>query len=295
VRIDNHVRSAENIARHLAGRRCGNGFICKCPVHDDRSPSLSLKDGDTALLIKCFAGCSRESVLAELRRRGLLGEVLHPVVPLTPKPSARPATPSARALEIWRQARSPIGTVVEAYLKSRKLELPTECAGDVIRFHSELPWLEEATGSIIKVPAMVTAMRAIVGNNIMAVHCTRLNDNGQKVGRKMRGRTTGTAVKLDDDAHVEQGVCLSEGIESGLAGRRLGYRPCWACGSANGIEQFPVLPDLGGLTLLAEHDPSSRRAIEACLSRWRNAGIEVIVVRPKAGKDVNDAIRELAP
>lgn len=35
-----------------------------CPAHDDRSPSLAIRDADGRLLVHCFAGCSTEAVLA---------------------------------------------------------------------------------------------------------------------------------------------------------------------------------------------------------------------------------------
>lgn len=35
-----------------------------CPAHDDRSPSLAIRDTDGRLLVHCFAGCSTEAVLA---------------------------------------------------------------------------------------------------------------------------------------------------------------------------------------------------------------------------------------
>jgi putative DNA primase/helicase len=68
------VKAAE-IARTLGGRRCGGGWWqCRCPAHDDRSPSLSLRDGDRALIVKCWAGCEPRDVLAELRRLRLTGD-----------------------------------------------------------------------------------------------------------------------------------------------------------------------------------------------------------------------------
>jgi putative DNA primase/helicase len=66
--------SAETIARALGGRRYGSGFLVRCPAHDDRNPSLSLRDGKRRLLVCCFAGCEARDVLAALRARGLLGK-----------------------------------------------------------------------------------------------------------------------------------------------------------------------------------------------------------------------------
>ena len=40
-------------------------YVSRCPAHDDRSPSLSIKDGDDGrVLIHCFAGCETEDVLS---------------------------------------------------------------------------------------------------------------------------------------------------------------------------------------------------------------------------------------
>ena len=39
-------------------------YIARCPAHDDRSPSLAIKDSDDGrVLIHCFAGCEPQSVL----------------------------------------------------------------------------------------------------------------------------------------------------------------------------------------------------------------------------------------
>jgi hypothetical protein len=46
-------------------RRTGNGrWVCRCPAHEDRSPSLSVRElDDGRLLLHCFAGCEVQSVL----------------------------------------------------------------------------------------------------------------------------------------------------------------------------------------------------------------------------------------
>lgn len=35
-----------------------------CPAHDDKSPSLAIRDADGRLLLHCFGGCSTEDVLS---------------------------------------------------------------------------------------------------------------------------------------------------------------------------------------------------------------------------------------
>src|SRR5262245_32720239 len=76
------VMTAAEIARALAGpraQRLSDGcWLVPCPVlshgkgRGDRSPSLRIGDGETHLLVCCYAGCDHRDVLAELRHRGLL-------------------------------------------------------------------------------------------------------------------------------------------------------------------------------------------------------------------------------
>lgn len=42
------------------------GSSWRCPAHEDRSPSLSVDEGEGRALVKCFAGCSAEAVAGAL-------------------------------------------------------------------------------------------------------------------------------------------------------------------------------------------------------------------------------------
>jgi hypothetical protein len=51
-------------------RRSGRGWTTRCPAHEDRTPSLSITETTGGkVLIKCWAGCSTESVLVALGLR----------------------------------------------------------------------------------------------------------------------------------------------------------------------------------------------------------------------------------
>jgi putative DNA primase/helicase len=66
------MAAAETIAAALGGRKAGGGWIVRCPAHDDRTPSLSIRDaGDGKVLVRCHAGCAQEQVISILRSRGL--------------------------------------------------------------------------------------------------------------------------------------------------------------------------------------------------------------------------------
>lgn len=46
-------------------KQTGSGtWLARCPAHDDRNPSLSVKDTGEQVLVKCWAGCEVEHVLA---------------------------------------------------------------------------------------------------------------------------------------------------------------------------------------------------------------------------------------
>ncbi len=65
-------KSVEHIARALGNpRRNGDGWLARCPAHDDKNPSLSLKNHNGRILVHCHAGCSQEAVVAALKARGL--------------------------------------------------------------------------------------------------------------------------------------------------------------------------------------------------------------------------------
>jgi hypothetical protein len=83
-------------------RKCGNGFIARCPAHEDRSASLSVATGnDGRALTHCFAGCSAADVVAAI---GLQLADLYPerIAPQTP--DARQERREFAQMANWRAA-----------------------------------------------------------------------------------------------------------------------------------------------------------------------------------------------
>ena len=61
------VMTADTLLTRVEGvRSIGPGrWVAKCPAHEDRSPSLSVRElEDGTVLIKCFAGCAATDVVA---------------------------------------------------------------------------------------------------------------------------------------------------------------------------------------------------------------------------------------
>jgi hypothetical protein len=83
----NPAASAELIAQHFGARTAGTGrWIARCPVHPDRSPSLSIAAGrDGRVLVRCWVGCDLTAVL---KSAGLSMSNLFPSGP-APTPEQR--------------------------------------------------------------------------------------------------------------------------------------------------------------------------------------------------------------
>jgi len=57
----------DRVLERFNARQNGTGFKAKCPAHDDRTPSLSIAEGDGGVvLVRCFAGCETVDVLARV-------------------------------------------------------------------------------------------------------------------------------------------------------------------------------------------------------------------------------------
>jgi len=55
------------LSKLSAVRRSGNGWLARCPAHDDHRPSLSINEGsDGRVLLRCHAGCPVEEVVRAL-------------------------------------------------------------------------------------------------------------------------------------------------------------------------------------------------------------------------------------
>jgi putative DNA primase/helicase len=66
--------TANELARRVKAKRVGRSFVCRCPAHNDGDPSLSIMQGHTAILLKCFAGCEPADIIAAWKASGVWEE-----------------------------------------------------------------------------------------------------------------------------------------------------------------------------------------------------------------------------
>ncbi len=173
------MTEAERITRALGGRWAGRKGICRCPAHDDRSPSLSVAEGrDGRLLLRCFTGCSFKDVVAALRGRGILDGIGRNYRPDPAEVARREAEERAdrekriaQARTTWTETGPIEGTLAEAYLRRRAITGPLPPS---LRFHPRA-WHKSAK----RLPAMVAAVVDLRGE-LVAAHRTYLAEPGIK-------------------------------------------------------------------------------------------------------------------
>ena len=144
---------AETLTARLGGRWCAGGRYgsCRCPAHDDCNPSLTVRDGSSAPLVKCHSGCNGQAIVEELRRRGWW-----PIEQLersADRPKRTAADTQRYIMEVWRHSRPIEGTLVETYLRARGI---TVAVPPSFRFHPSL----KHTDTQLSFPTMVAAVQA---------------------------------------------------------------------------------------------------------------------------------------
>jgi DNA primase len=93
-------------------RRNGRSYMARCPSHADKSPSLSIRDGERGLLVKCWAGCSLTAICASLgiEQRDLFFEALD----LDPRRRKAAAQQRARQRQTRDRQAHQEGTLIDA-------------------------------------------------------------------------------------------------------------------------------------------------------------------------------------
>lgn len=268
------------LVERLGGRWAGNGGLCRCPAHDDRSPSLSVRPGRTRLLLHCFAGCAARDILSALKA----GRLIEPGAAVAPDPGGGGRGPDmqAAAVRLWGAAREIAGTPAERYLASRALVATPE-----LRYYPRTPHGPKPLTRFR--PAMIAAVRDDFG--IVGVLRTFL-DRPAGAGIPVVGERSGLG-RFGRGA-VRLGGCgarlgLAEGIESALSASALFGLPCWA---TLGTERFALVsipPLVAELMLFLDNDPGGRRA--EALARAAHPGIAIHAYYPdRAGDDWNDVL-----
>lgn len=277
--LDGLADQGRRIVEYCGGSWNGTSGMCRCPAHDDRSPSLSVRVGARSLLFKCFAGCNTLAVLRALRSGGQIGRVGVRTSGDFGQTSC--STLSAMAQRLWAKSCAISGTVAEAYLARRGIN----AHGADLRFHPRCQLGSRANASFH--PALIAAIRDDC--DLVAVHRTFLDaKSGWKAAitnpKRMLGRPGTGAVRLAP-AGVTLG--LAEGLETALsAADMLGF-PVWAVLGNERFGMVSIPKSVRSLIILPDLDTGGQRAAALAQQQARDGlAIEVrLPPRIETGQD----------
>jgi len=276
-------------------RREGRAWRCRCPLHGGRS--LVVRDGAAGVVLAtCWAGCDRLDVLAELRRRGLLGgrTDFTPRI-ISPPRRADDARRTARALNVWRDTVPGASSIAARYLASRGIALDRWPAS--LRFHQRCPRPRDDMGNLgAPLPAMV-ALIEYVKRGPVAVHCTYLLPDGSgkanvEKPKAIFGPCAGGAVRFGPPRAGEW-LAVAEGIETALSVALACSMLAWAALSAGGIRNLVLPREATHVVICADHDANGtgERAAHDAAARWLAEGRRVrVAMPPESGADFNDVL-----
>lgn len=269
----------------LGGQWTHGRGMCRCPVHADHSPSLSVRVGHTSLLFHCFAGCATTEILAWIRQEG-------PKALASAEPGPAPLRDKndwlrARAMELWNEGRGLGGTVAEMYLHARGLP----CRSDALRFHSSAP-LGPARNLSFR-PAMLARVThrgrvlAVQRTYLDPVHGRRARDIGNP--RRMLGHPGQGAVEL---CPATDTLGLAEGVETAMSAAILLDIPVWAVLGNERLPRVAIPDDVTRLILLPDSDAAGQKGASLAEAAFKREGRCIETQLPWNGlNDWNDLLR----
>jgi hypothetical protein len=131
--------TSEPVARVLSrvqgAKPNGRGWLARCPAHDDRTPSLSIAQGDDGrVLLKCHAGCTHQAIAAAL---GIDERELFPPRDGAPPTRTKPMPPLREFATAREAAEAYRATLGREAAQWRYLDAEGEPCGLVLRWDRE--------------------------------------------------------------------------------------------------------------------------------------------------------------
>ncbi|WP_242121364.1 DUF7146 domain-containing protein [Sphingomonas lacusdianchii] len=256
-----------NLVGTLGGKWTGNTAMCRCPAHTDTTPSLSLRQGDSGLLVTCFAGCDPVDVLRELDRIAVTRHY--------DPPADKPRSGTANIERLWNEARSVPGTLGERYLASRFLvPIPND-----VRFHPRCP-LGPKPKTVFK-PALLVAIRE--AQRLVALQRIFLDpETGWYTEKATLGVMGSGAWRGGGLAPT---IGLAEGFETARAWSVLNNLPCWATLGSRRLDLVTIPDSVTRLILAGDPDLAGHRAVNRATARYAAPNRVILPDIPKGRGD----------
>jgi hypothetical protein len=242
----------------LGGRWHGRYGTARCVAHDDRNPSMSIRDGERGAILKCHAGCDWRDIRDALGHRGLIEDWrrhhqgdCHAREPARMQARDYENRQREKARYLWSQRRPIQGTPVEAYLRSRGI------------YFSPLP---STLGYLPPLkPEHHHAMIACYGHvdEPAAVHLTLLRPDGSGKADVESPKLTIASpqampiVLAPPDA--ERRISICEGIEDAVTTHVASGIGAWAAGAAAFMPALANTVSYRHRVLVCGHNDGGRR------------------------------------
>lgn len=280
IRMDD----AKEIVKRLNGTWHGSyGMVC-CPAHNDRNPSLSVSQGKTAVLFKCFAGCDYHSIIEAFANLDMKiqNKVNHNY--------KEPIKTYGHDLiaNIFNQTTSLKNTLGEQYLFKRGLGNNHA----KIRFHPRAVFGKD--DNRIVGPAIIVPMRH--NGALAGMQRVFLDKTGEECFGRFKAvlcRENRASMQL---CPAETTLAIAEGWEDAIAYTILNQKPCWAL---PGIEwlantEFPEIVE--NLIVAFDNDKQSLAAFNRYYPKLSKRFKSVMLHQPKPNfKDWNEALIKQFP
>lgn len=300
------------IGRTVKLTRRGREHIGCCPFHSEKTGSFTVNEdkgfahcfgcswhGDAIDFVRAHYNCDfTEAVEMLAAEAGMIqereGEPPRPK-PVVQRPSredleAEKAQTIEWARGVWARAVPASGTIVETYLRSRRITIP---APPSLRFSPSL----KHTDTGLFLPAMVAGVQAVDGR-VVGVHRTFLKADGSaKAGvtspKKMGGVCWGGAVRFARPATI---LRIAEGIETALSIlQAMPDAAVWAALSLGNMGSIDLPEEVREVRLFADSDnkdpAKAQELLERAAERHARAGRKVSIAHAPDGMDFNDVLR----
>jgi len=256
----------------------------KCPVHGGKKLSLAVWGGDDGTLgLKCWShDCDYTDIVRSIEGLAING-------PASESPSGNRNTDKAYIDQIWRESEPAPGSLVEVYLTSRSITVPTP---PTVRYVPDLP--HSPTQS--SYPAMLCAISNGERSHMASLQRTYLRADGSgkadvTPNKMTLGLIGGGSFRT---APAADQLVLTEGVEDALSLWQVLAIPVWATLGASNLATvwLPPLPLAREVIVALDNDKAGERAALMARATFIKQGRRVRLMRPGSGhKDFNDMLR----
>lgn len=279
---------AATVAQALKARRHSGGWIAPCPAHNDRDPSLTIRDGRNGILLHCWAGCSFQSILDAIKALGV-----------TDDPSSTPTLPPHRheatggrigsieaALRVWDNSGA-LCEVSRLYLERRGL-LTAKGVRSLRSTRLRHPETKEEN-----VPTLIVPRHDDAGH-VVGVQRIFLDEaDGTKYRDGLAKMSLGEQGVARLSAPSGGLIGLAEGPETALAASLLFGTPVWAC--CGGFPQRRVDWPAQRIVMIIDNDrPNKKNMNKSSMVKaqgFKEANPQIAIkawMAPNVGEDAAD-------